>query len=134
MVGSVVLILKEMHDWVGSPAVEPQIAVVASTAGVVIIIVAIYFPTRHARNYSYIPTNRIYKEIVLLKTENQIHNLNRCTYEDLILKNKNIEITSVTEKKEFPKAFSRSKILKAWSNQKVCSNRYCEPSENDPQH
>ncbi|KAJ8964699.1 hypothetical protein NQ314_004691, partial [Rhamnusium bicolor] len=76
------------------------------TLGVVIIIVAIYFPTRHARHYNYITIDKIYKEIELRKPKNSESNLKTCTYQELILKNADIEISTVMERKPFQQPYA----------------------------
>ncbi|KAJ8943109.1 hypothetical protein NQ318_011875 [Aromia moschata] len=76
------------------------------TIGVVVIIVAVYFPARHARHYSYISTENIYKELVFIQPKNGDYNLKNCTYQDTILNNEDIKITSITKKKKFRKPYA----------------------------
>ncbi|VEN33865.1 unnamed protein product [Callosobruchus maculatus] len=62
-------------------------------ARLVIIIVAVYFPTRHARHYSYIKVENVASEIEWnAPAEPRSKN---CSYENLILNNVDIDIRSI---------------------------------------
>lgn len=55
-----------------------------------VVIIAIYFPARHARHYDYIDDKYILNELVISKTSNS-DNLKRCSYENLVLNSSDIE-------------------------------------------
>lgn len=76
------------------------------TIGVVIIIVAIYFPARHARHYNYISKENVFSQIKLRETTNSYPNPKSCTYQDIILNNVDVEISTITENKPFQQPFS----------------------------
>lgn len=76
------------------------------TIGVVIIIVAIYFPDRHARHYNYINKENILKQIKLQEPTTIYSNLRSCTYQDIILNNVDVEIKTITDYQPFQRPFS----------------------------
>lgn len=73
------------------------------TLGIFIIVVAVYFPTRHARHYEYIEVEDIFNSLELGKSNFINSNLKGCNYKDIILKNEEIDINSVTKFRNFSK-------------------------------
>lgn len=54
---------------------------------IAVAFIAVYFPARHARRYSYISKSNIVKEIVLNSPQPSSDSLKYCRYEDIILNN-----------------------------------------------
>ncbi|XP_044253580.1 beta-1,4-galactosyltransferase 1 isoform X1 [Tribolium madens] len=55
----------------------------------IIVTIAIYWPTRHARHYDYIDLKDVYKE---LQFTQKISHLRNCNYKEVILNNTDVEI------------------------------------------
>ncbi|CAH1179366.1 unnamed protein product [Phaedon cochleariae] len=72
---------------------------------IVIIFIAVYFPTRHARHYNYIALQNIANELDLRKPIEIDYNLKNCTYHGVVLNNEDINIDSVYVTKTFNKTF-----------------------------
>ncbi|KAJ8922093.1 hypothetical protein NQ315_004025 [Exocentrus adspersus] len=68
---------------------------------VVLIIVSIYFPARHARHYSYILKDNISSQLKLHEPRNKLPNLKTCTYQNIILNSEDVDINSINERKSF---------------------------------
>lgn len=66
-----------------------------------VLIVAVYFPARHARHYEYVVDEDILKELVTSK--NSQGNLKTCSYQNIILNNSDIEFDKFDWKAEFKK-------------------------------
>lgn len=60
-----------------------------------IVIIAVYFPARHARHYDFIQPNEVLNEILLHDFSTDEHNLKNCTYKNVIQKNTEIEIDEI---------------------------------------
>lgn len=71
--------------------------------GSVIIIIGLFFPTRHASYYSYVPTEDITKELLYSKNAVINSKLPNCSYESLILNRRIIEVDQIFERKKFDK-------------------------------
>lgn len=50
----------------------------------VVVLVAIYFPNRHARHYSYVHDNNVLHELIPSTGKNDPTNLKICSYEQII--------------------------------------------------
>lgn len=70
------------------------------TLGVVIFIIALYSPARHARHYEYVKVENIYNSLEL-GNKNLI--LKDCNYQDIILNNEDVEVNSVSKPRDFSK-------------------------------
>lgn len=55
-----------------------------------VLIIAIYFPTRHARHYEYVDDTHVLEELVISDISNSV-NLKSCSYKNLILNGSDIE-------------------------------------------
>lgn len=74
--------------------------------GVVAFVISVYYPTRHARRYEYIETEKIFES---LQYENQFFfdsNLKRCNYQNIILNNEDVEIKSISSHRNFSTPFA----------------------------
>ncbi|KAL1497182.1 hypothetical protein ABEB36_008181 [Hypothenemus hampei] len=65
------------------------------------IIVAVYFPTRHARHYDYIAIENALKEVVLQSPFSSRRDLKSCTYEDVILNSQPVPMDNITGQQDF---------------------------------
>ncbi|CAG9856123.1 unnamed protein product [Phyllotreta striolata] len=77
--------------------------VVAST--LLIIFVAVYFPSRHARQYNYIPVKEMVDELDLKRAQsnNALHSEKHCTFNELMGKVEDIDTSSINDRKVFKK-------------------------------
>ncbi|XP_030761109.1 beta-1,4-N-acetylgalactosaminyltransferase bre-4 [Sitophilus oryzae] len=67
-----------------------------------VICVAVYFPARHARHYEYIPLKKVIQELTFVDgTPHSENHLRNCSYEDLILKSKEVPVSDITKPKKF---------------------------------
>lgn len=82
------------------------------TLCIVIIIIAVYFPTRHARRYEYIEIENIYESLKLYNSHFINSNLRDCNYQKIILNNEDVEIDSVTTYRNFSKPFAGEFLIK----------------------
>ncbi|XP_074027932.1 beta1,4-N-acetylgalactosaminyltransferase B isoform X3 [Leptinotarsa decemlineata] len=57
---------------------------------IIILFIAVYFPSRHARRYDYIVLKNILNELDFRKTENVDFKLQNCSYRDMIMKNEDV--------------------------------------------
>lgn len=55
-----------------------------------IVIIAIYFPARHARHYEYIDDKYVLEELVISESSNK-NNLKACSYEKQVFNNTDIQ-------------------------------------------
>lgn len=67
----------------------------------IVIVIAIYFPARHARRYNYIEDSEILNELVISNVRQNNTNLKVCTYEDLILNSRENEYSEIYKIQEF---------------------------------
>ncbi|XP_060519848.1 beta-1,4-N-acetylgalactosaminyltransferase bre-4 isoform X1 [Cylas formicarius] len=76
------------------------------TVAIFFIVIAIYFPARHARRYDYIRLENVSRELVLKVRQGSEENLPKCAYDDVILNNQHIEVSKINYFKTFikPKA------------------------------
>lgn len=75
--------------------------------GLVIIVIAVYFPTRHARHYEYIQINNIFDSLELRISNFYNSNLKGCNYNNIILRNEDIDINSIsTANRNFSEPFA----------------------------
>lgn len=65
-----------------------------------VIFIAVYFPSRHARHYEYIHLKDVIRELVF-NINNKFSQEKNCTYEALILNNTEITVSDVTQSKYF---------------------------------
>lgn len=56
-----------------------------------IVLIGIYFPTRHARHYKYVEDHEILDELIKLNRNSLETNLNVCSYEDIVLNGSEID-------------------------------------------
>ncbi|XP_050518661.1 beta-1,4-galactosyltransferase 2-like [Diabrotica virgifera virgifera] len=71
-----------------------------------IIAIAVYFPSRHARHYSYIPLDDIKDELDLEWPQYVNYDLKNCSYENILRDNNEVDISTITEEKQFEKPLS----------------------------
>lgn len=91
------------------------------TLCIVIIIIAVYFPARHARHYEYIEIENIYKTLELDNSHLISSNLKDCNYQNIILNNEDIEIDSVNTYRNFSKPFTGEFFIKSFKILTSCT-------------
>lgn len=69
-------------------------------------IIPFYSPSRHARHYEYIDIENIYKSLKLYNSYFVNSNLKDCNYQNIILKNEDVEIDSVATYRNFSTPFA----------------------------
>lgn len=84
------------------------------TLCIVIILIAVYFPTRHARHYDYIKIENIYNSLKFENSHFINSNLKDCNYQKVILNNEDVEINSVTTYRNFSKPFAGEFYIKPY--------------------
>lgn len=67
-----------------------------------VLIIAIYFPARHARHYEYVDDKYVLEELVISEIPNK-DNLKACRYKSLVLNNTDIEFEEFFKRTEFQK-------------------------------
>lgn len=83
------------------------------TLGVIIILIAVYFPARHARHYKYIEVENVFNSLQLGTRKYMGSNIG-CSYQNIIINNEDIAINSITKYKNFSKPLAgknRFKLL-----------------------
>ncbi|CAG9840993.1 unnamed protein product [Diabrotica balteata] len=73
--------------------------------------VAVYFPSRHARHYSYIPLGDIKNELNLEWPQHVNYDLKNCSYENILRDNNEVDISTITEEKHFLKPLSGGEYI-----------------------
>lgn len=69
---------------------------------IIIIIVAVYFPARHARHYDYIEDSKVLNELVAASNTRQNEgNMRFCSYEDIVLNNTENEYSEIYKVQKF---------------------------------
>ncbi|CAH1113238.1 unnamed protein product [Psylliodes chrysocephalus] len=68
----------------------------------IIIVIAVYFPSRHARHYNYISVKDMLNELDLKWPQNN-RVLKNCSYNEIVTNDEDIEISSIKDKREFKK-------------------------------
>lgn len=74
--------------------------------GVIIIVIAVYCPSRHARRYEFIKTEKISESLNFESSIFFDHSLKSCNYENIILNNEDVNIESVCTHRNFSKPFA----------------------------
>lgn len=67
-----------------------------------VVLIAIYFPARHARHYEYIDDTHILEELVISQLSSN-DNLSTCSYKNLILNATDIEFEEFYNTVKFKK-------------------------------
>ncbi|XP_050309621.1 beta-1,4-galactosyltransferase 1 [Anthonomus grandis grandis] len=78
----------------------PRCVQLLCTLAVFVAILAVYFPTRHARHYVYISPEDAVKEIVLNRQEKIPKNLPNCSYNQVLLTSKLIDINEIGDRQK----------------------------------
>lgn len=69
-----------------------------------VLIIAIYFPARHARHYEYVDDGHILNELVVSEPElSNKNDLKSCSYKNLILNSSDIEFVEFYRSAKFEK-------------------------------
>lgn len=68
---------------------------------VIIIVVAIYFPTRHARHYDYIENSKVLDELVASNSRYNKTHVRFCSYADIVLNNTENKYSEVYKEQKF---------------------------------
>ncbi|CAH0547564.1 unnamed protein product [Brassicogethes aeneus] len=84
---------------------------------VIVLLIAIYFPTRHARHYKYIEDQWILSELITEKPIHSNSNLKTCNYKELIENSVEIEYKDIHNTKEFNPPESGG-----WYSPKTCTS------------
>lgn len=69
----------------------------------VVLIIALYFPARHARHYEYVDDNDILNELVITEELATRNDLKSCSYKNLILNGSDVEFGEFYRSVQFEK-------------------------------
>ncbi|XP_060519849.1 beta-1,4-N-acetylgalactosaminyltransferase bre-4 isoform X2 [Cylas formicarius] len=96
------------------------------TVAIFFIVIAIYFPARHARRYDYIRLENVSRELVLKVRQGSEENLPKCAYDDVILNNQHIEVSKINYFKTFikPKAGATAIVSDQFKKINGMSNKF----------
>ncbi|XP_057661674.1 beta-1,4-galactosyltransferase 2 isoform X1 [Diorhabda carinulata] len=71
--------------------------------GFLILVIAVYYPSRHARRYDYISVEDIPNELNLHWPQFIDYHLKNCSLQNILVNSKEIDISSITKEKYFQK-------------------------------